>query len=60
MAKQVTKFRKDKDYQDDYGFKTNTYGKRREKEKNIVRTSKYFDQYESETPLYMELNKRRK
>jgi hypothetical protein len=61
VAKQVAKFRKDKDYQDDYGFKTNTYEKKREKEKNIVRTSKYFDQYDShEPPLHMELSRRRK
>jgi len=60
VAKQVAKFRKDRDYQDDHGFKTNTYEKKREKPKNIVRTSKYFDQYEPETPLYTELSRRRK
>lgn len=48
MAKQVAKFRKNRDYNDDCGFKTNTHEKKREKQKNIVRQSKYFDEYGSE------------
>ena len=49
MSKDVEKFRKDRNYNDDYGFEKNQYGKRkkRDKQKSFTRPSQ-FDKYETD------------
>jgi len=49
VPKYVEKFRKEKDYNDDYAFKANTYDrKQRDKQRESKKQSKYFDAYESD------------
>lgn len=49
MSKFVAKFRPEKDYNDDYAFKPNPYErKKRDKQKDEIRQSKYYDPYESD------------
>ena len=58
MSKFVAKFRPEKHYNDDYGFKQNTYErKKRDKQKDSKR-QKYFDSYESD--FYSEPRRQRK
>ena len=49
----LAKFRKDKDYSDDSGFKTNTYEKKkRDNPKSNIKLSKYFEQLDSPVDTY--------
>jgi len=49
VSKNVAKFRKERDYNDEYAFKTNTYDrKQRDKQRESKKQSKYFDSYESD------------
>lgn len=49
MSKFVAKFRTERDYSDDYEFKPNTYErKKRDKQRESKKQSKYFESYESE------------
>jgi len=58
VSKFVAKFRPEKDYNDDYGFKQNTYErKKRDKQKESKR-QKYFDSYEPD--FYSEPRRQRK
>jgi hypothetical protein len=59
VSKFVAKFRQEKDYNDEYGFKTNTYErKKRDKQKDFKKQSKHFDSYESD--WYSDSRKQRK
>jgi len=49
VSKFVAKFRPERDYSDDYEFKQNTYErKKRDKQRESRKQSKYFDSYESD------------
>lgn len=53
MSKNLVKFRKDKDYNDDYAFKTNVYErKKRDKalEEKRSRKQRYEDDYDYDFP----------
>jgi hypothetical protein len=59
VSKFVGKFRPERDYEDNYGFKQNLYErKKKDKQKDSAKKMKYFDQYESD--LYSERRERRK
>lgn len=59
MPKYVEKFRKEKDYNDDYAFKMNMYDrKQRDKQRESKKQAKYFDSYNYD--LYQENRKYRK
>lgn len=59
MSKFVAKFRPEKDYNDDYGFKQNTYErKKRDKQRESKKQTKYFDTYEPD--WYSEPRRQRK
>ena len=49
MSKFVARFRPEKDYSDDYEFKQNTYErKKRDKQRESKKQSKYFYSYETD------------
>ena len=58
MSKFVAKFRPEKDYNDDYGFKQNSYERKKRDKQKESKKQKYFDSYEAD--WYSEPKRQRK
>lgn len=46
MSKNVAKFRKPKDYNEEYAFKTNTYDRKQRDKQKDSKKQKYHDSYD--------------